>query len=92
MEHFPFFKDFDNAILIHSDLLKFNSITAEKYEKWASFLKVNKFLPVIDDGHKLVVSEKGEDFLNLLSRGSKYVIVLASQGPGHDKSKTFIKR
>ena len=53
---------------------------------------MNKFLPVIDDGHKLVVSEKGEDFLNLLSRGSKYVIVLASQGPGHDKSKTFIKR
>ena len=52
---------------------------------------MNKYLPVIDDGHKLVRSEKGEDFLNLLSSGSKYVIVLASQGPGHDKFKNINK-
>ena len=53
---------------------------------------MNKYLPVIDDGHKLVRSEKGEDFLNLLSSGSKYVIVLASQGPGHDKFKNIYKK
>ena len=51
--------------------------------QYVNYLNTNNYLTVIDDGHCLVASSKGRDFLKHLVAGSKWVIVPSTKAPTH---------